>query len=407
MSAATPTSPGRTADLLREEMVATLMEKGVACSPEIIAALRAVPRHLVDGVDTERVYDPFRAAVTKRGADGVSLSSVSAAHVQVMQLEQAQVRPGQRVLEIGSGGVNAAYLAELVGESGLVVTMDIDPDVTARAEAFLATTGHQQVVVVVVTGDAALGAPQAAPFDLILVTVETTDVPEAWWDQLAGDGRIVACLRWRGQSRTVALVRQDKDVLVAEDLAQCGFVPLQGIGEDRQRLVVLHDFPDQRVALRLDDDILVDVDALRRALVVEKTFRWTGVRLPKGGSYELLDLWLATVLDTVVMTGDPGAHEKGLIPSSSPIGWPVLVEGASMAYRTLRATDDPQQWELGVIAHGPGADELADRYADAVTRWDPQARPRLTVTRHPAPAVAGLAHRSVRRRTCTLTVSWS
>lgn len=405
MSAATPTSPGRTADLLREEMVATLVEKGVARSPEIIRALRTVPRHLVDGVGTERVYDPFRAAVTKRGADGVSLSSVSAAHVQVMQLEQAHVRPGQRVLEIGSGGVNAAYLAELVGKSGLVVTMDIDPDVTARADAFLAATGYPQVLVV--TGDAALGVPQAAPFDLILVTVETTDVPDAWWDHLTGDGKIVACLRWRGQSRTVALVRQDKDVLVAEDLAQCGFVPLQGIGENRQRLVVLHDVSDQRVALRLDDDIPVDVGALRRALVAEKTFRWTGVRLPKGQSYELLDLWLATVLDTVVMTGDPGAHEKGLIPSASPIGWPVLVEGASMAYRTLRATDDPQQWELGVIAHGPGAGDLADRYAGAVTSWDPQARPRLTVTRHTAPAIAGLAHRSVQRRTCTLTVSWS
>lgn len=405
MSAATPASPARTADQLRDEMVATLVEKGVARSPEIVRALRTVPRHLVDGVEAERVYDPFRAAVTKRGADGVSLSSVSAAHVQVMQLEQADVRPGQRVLEIGSGGVNAGYLAELIGESGLVVTIDIDPDVTARAERFLAKIGYPQVVVV--TGDAAFGAPQAARFDLILVTVETTDVPDAWWDQLADDGKIVACLRWRGQSRTVTLMRQQKDLLVADDLAQCGFVPIQGIGEDRQRLVVLHDVPDQRVALRLDEDAPVDADGLSRALVAEKTVRWTGVQLPKGASYELLDLWLATVLDTAMMTGDPGAHENGLIPSSSPIGWPVLVEGPNMAYRTLRATDDPQQWELGVIAHGHGASELAVRYAAAVTSWDPQARPRLTVTRHTAPAIGELAHRSVQRRACTLTVSWS
>ena len=405
MFAATPASPGRTVEMLREEMVATLVEKGVACSPEIIEALRTVPRHLIDGVDAERVYDPFRAAVTKRGADGVSLSSVSAAHVQVMQLEQAGVRAGHRVLEIGSGGVNAAYLAELVGESGLVVSMDIDPDVTARAQRFLAKTGHQQVVVV--TGDAAFGAPQSAPFDLILVTVETTDVPEAWWDQLAGDGKIVACVRWRGQSRTVTLARQDKDLLVADDLAQCGFVPMQGLGEDRQRLVVLHDVPDQRVALRLDEDTPLDVDALSRALVAEKTFRWTGVRLPKGESYELLDLWLATVLDTAVMTGDPGAQESGLIPSPSPIGWPVLVAGPNLAYRTLRATDDPQLWELGVIGHGPGAGDLADRYTAAITSWDPRARPRLTVTRHTPPAVPGLTRRSVHRRTSTFTISWS
>lgn len=197
--------------------------------------------------------------MTKRGADGVNLSSVSAAQVQAMQLEQAEVCPGQRVLEIGSGGVNAAYLAELVAGSGLVVSLDIDPEVSAGARRFLARTGYEQVVVL--TGDAALGVPESAPFDLILVTVETTDVPAAWWDQLTGDGRIVAPVRWRGQSRTVALRRQNQDLLVADDLSPCGFVPMQGIDENRERVVVLHDVPNQRVVLRLDDDSSVDAPA--------------------------------------------------------------------------------------------------------------------------------------------------
>jgi protein-L-isoaspartate O-methyltransferase len=78
-----------------------------------------------------------------------------------------------------------------------------------------------------VTGDAAFGVPELAPFDLILVTVETTDVPVAWWDQLGIDGKIVAPVR---------------------------FVPMQGVGEERERLVLLHDVAEQRVALRLDDD---------------------------------------------------------------------------------------------------------------------------------------------------------
>ena len=54
--------------------------------------------------------------------------------------------------------MNAAYLAELVGVSDLVVTMDIDAEVTARATAFLAQTGYQQVEVI--TADAALSAPR-------------------------------------------------------------------------------------------------------------------------------------------------------------------------------------------------------------------------------------------------------
>lgn len=133
------------------------------------------------------MYDPYKAAVTKRNAAGISLSSVSAPWVQAYQLEQAQVRAGQRVLEVGSGGVNAAYLAELVGPDGLVLTIDIDGDVTARARQYLAATGYNQVQVV--TADAAYGAARFAPFDLILVTVEITDIPQAWWDQLTESGR--------------------------------------------------------------------------------------------------------------------------------------------------------------------------------------------------------------------------
>lgn len=406
MSPAPPTSPARSADELREAMVAMLVEKDVARSPGIVAALRAVPRHLFDGVSAEVVYDPFQVALKKRGADGVTLSTMSAAHIQAIQLEQAQVRPGGRVLEIGSGGVNAAYLAELVGPSGLVVTMDIDEEVTARASRFLTDAGYRQVQVI--TGDAGHGAPGFAPFDTILVTVETTDVPDAWWDQLSPDGSIVAPIRWRGQRRTVALRRRSDDELMADDIAQAGFVPMQGLGEARETLHVLHDVPGQQVALRVDGSLSLDVHGLSTALLGEKAYRWTGVELHQTHWYASLDLWLATVLeDVVMMTGDPGAHEAGLIPRPSPIGWPVLISGSGMAYRTLRPVgEDQQQWEIGVIGHGPDATALAERYADAVSTWNPQTGPRLSVARGRRPVLTGVAQRSVERPTSTFTISW-
>lgn len=407
MLGSTSTSPDRLAAQLREEMVETLVEKGVVRSPEIIKALRAVPRHLFLGVDLEQAYDPFQVTLKKKGPDGVTLSTMSASHIQAIQLEQAQVRAGDRVLEIGSGGVNAAYLAELAGPSGLVVTMDIDEEVTARATQFLSGVGYPQVEVL--TGDAGLGAPQFAPFDRIVVTVETTDIPDTWWDQLSSDGTIVAPVRWRGQRRTVALTRTGAGVLVADDLAQAGFVPMQGLGEERETLVVLHESDGQRVAVRVDGNLAVDVDGLSRALLGEKTSRWTGVQLPHTQWYASLDLWLATVLDDIVMmTGDRGAYEAGLIPKPSPIGWPVLIEGASMAYRTLRPIDeDQQQWEIGVIGHGPAGDAVADRYAAAITAWDLMARSRLTVARQAPPAITDLRQRSVRRAASTFTISWS
>ncbi|GLY33441.1 methyltransferase, FxLD system [Kineosporia sp. NBRC 101731] len=401
-----PAPSSRPADELREDMVTVLREKGVVRSPEIIGALRVVPRHLVQGVDTAVMYDPFKAAVTKRDADGGSLSSVSAPHIQAYQLEQAQVRPGQRVLEIGSGGVNAAYLAELVGPDGLVVTIDIDEDVTARARQFLTATGYDQVQVV--TGDAAFGVAQFAPFDLILATVETTDIPQAWWEQLSQAGRIVAPIRWRGQRRTVTLVRRGENMMVAEDIAQAGFVAMQGAGEHREQPAVLHDVPGQRVALRLDDGMQVNVEALRKSFLGEQAIRWAGAMLRGQKSYALLDLWLVTVLDVAVLTGDSGAHEAGLIPAPSPIGigWPALVEGSTMAYRTQRATDVADEWEIGIIAHGPAGQDLSERYAAAIAAWDPQARPSLIVTRHQQPDVPQCTHRSVRRPTSTFTISW-
>jgi protein-L-isoaspartate(D-aspartate) O-methyltransferase len=413
MSAATPASPVRSADELREEMVTTLVEKNAVRSPEIIRALRAVPRHLVEGpagrVDVERVYDAFNVTLKKTGSDGVSISSVSAPQIQAYQLEQAQVRPGQRVLEVGSGGVNAAYLAELVGPDGLVVTMDIDEEITARATKFLTATGYPQVKVI--TGDAGFGAASYGPFDLILVTVEITDIPQAWWQQLSDNGRLVAPIRWRGQRRSVALARQGPDIMVADDIAQAGFVPMQGDGEYRERSAVLHEAPGQRVALRLDDGMSVDAQALAHSLRGEPAHRWTGVMVPDKRSYTLVDLWLSTVLDVAVLTGDAGAHEAGLIPRPSPagIGWPTLVEGSSMAYRTLRATDTEDRWELGIIAHGPAGADLSERYAAALLAWDPKARPRLTVTRHhdQLPAPLETVHRSVRRNTSTFTISWA
>ncbi len=391
---------------LRENMIALLVERGSARSPEVIEALRAVPRHLVGGVDVGDMYDPFKAAVTKRDADGVGLSSVSAPRVQAYQLEQAQVRPGQRVLEVGSGGVNAAYLAELAGPDGLVATIDIDGDVTARARQFLADTGYDQVQVI--TADAAFGVAQFAPFDLILVTVEITDIPQAWWDQLSDTGRIVAPIRWRGQRRIVTLDRHGPDVMIADKIEQAGFVAMQGASAHRELSGVLHDAPDQRVSLRLDDGMQVDAAALSRSLAEKSICRWTDVMLPQAGRFELVDLWLATVLDVAVLTGDLGAHEAGLIPKPSPIGigWPTLVQGESMAYRIVRDTGAEQEQEIGIVAHGPAGPELTERYATALGAWDPQTHPRLTVTRQTPPTPPDGIHRSVRRPTSTFTISW-
>ncbi|MGH8882231.1 MAG: rRNA adenine N-6-methyltransferase family protein, partial [Stackebrandtia sp.] len=102
------------------------------------AAFRTVSRHLfLPGVDLRTAY-AHQVVVTKRADDGSALSSASHPNLVVAMLEQLDVRPGQRVLEIGTAtGINAALLAELVGPTGKVVTIEIDDDLTAGAHAAL------------------------------------------------------------------------------------------------------------------------------------------------------------------------------------------------------------------------------------------------------------------------------
>lgn len=82
--------------------------------------------------------------ITKRDEHGIPISSVSASQIQAMMLEQARLRPGMRVLEMGSGGYNSALIAELVGDEGEVVTVDIDADVVGRARACRVAAGYQR-----------------------------------------------------------------------------------------------------------------------------------------------------------------------------------------------------------------------------------------------------------------------
>ncbi|WP_216628580.1 methyltransferase domain-containing protein [Actinopolyspora erythraea] len=188
---------GARPEALRAAMVEELRQLGSVRSDPVERAFRVAPRHLFSPeAPLMEAYGVNRSVVVKRDDDGTALSTVSAPSMQADMLEQAEVRPGMRVLEIGSGGVNAAMLAELVGSEGHVTTVDIDADVTERARRGLAESGYDQVRVV--RADAEHGVADQAPYHRILVTVGVWDIPPAWLDQLADRGRLIVPLRLRG-----------------------------------------------------------------------------------------------------------------------------------------------------------------------------------------------------------------
>jgi protein-L-isoaspartate(D-aspartate) O-methyltransferase len=218
------------ADEVRAAMTDRLVASGWISGPEVQAAFRTVPRHLFvpAGTPLQTAYDVGQSVVTKVGAGGASMSTVSAPWLQGRMIIQAGIAPGMRVLEVGSGGYNAALLAHVVGESGRVVTVDIDPEVTARASAGLDAAGYGDRVVVV-TADAEHGVPAHANYDAVVVTVGAWDIAPAWLEQLAPDGVLVVPLRMNTFTRSLAF-RRSGEHWASTSAQLCGFVPMQGLG---------------------------------------------------------------------------------------------------------------------------------------------------------------------------------
>jgi protein-L-isoaspartate(D-aspartate) O-methyltransferase len=111
---------------LPQALVDELKNKGAIRTTPVETAFRAVPRHLfVPGVALDEVYRD-QSIPTKR-LDGAIVSSSSQPAIMAVMLEQLALEPGHHVLEIGAGaGYNAALMAHIVGETGQVVTVDID-----------------------------------------------------------------------------------------------------------------------------------------------------------------------------------------------------------------------------------------------------------------------------------------
>jgi protein-L-isoaspartate(D-aspartate) O-methyltransferase len=171
---------------LRADLVALLAERGSVSDSRVAAALGQVPRHVF--VPAAELADAYAdQAIVTHHRDGVPTSSASQPAMVAAMLEQLRPPPGGSILEIGAGtGYNAALLSELVGPSGRVVTVDIDPEVADEARGHLSEAGVTNVVVI--CGDGALGEADGAPYDGIIVTAGVADLAPAWMAQLRPGG---------------------------------------------------------------------------------------------------------------------------------------------------------------------------------------------------------------------------
>jgi protein-L-isoaspartate(D-aspartate) O-methyltransferase len=211
-----------------------LKAEGAIRSPAVERAFRTVPRHRqletffhrpLDAANFTAVHhDPARprpedlkliysdtalgTRMVERFGAGLPASSTSQPSLVADMLELLELTPGVCVLEIGAGtGYNAALLAELVGDQGLVITVDVAEDVVAQTRRRLAGAGYPGITVL--RRDGFDGVPERAPFDRIVATVGCADVSRHWAGQLAEDGRLLVPLRHAGGHPLLLLRRED------------------------------------------------------------------------------------------------------------------------------------------------------------------------------------------------------
>ncbi|MFD1946835.1 protein-L-isoaspartate O-methyltransferase [Nocardioides aestuarii] len=109
----------------------------------------------------------------------------------VAMLRLLAVRPGHHVLDVGAGsGWTTALLAHLVGPTGSVVGVELEPELVAFGSANLAAT-EQPWARIVEASEGELGRPAEAPYDRVLVSAMPPSLPGDLVDQLADDGVMV------------------------------------------------------------------------------------------------------------------------------------------------------------------------------------------------------------------------
>ena len=214
-------------DKERERLVWKLEKEGILKTREIINAFLKVPRELFvwPGMEDQAYWDtPLPLGDTGQ--------TISAPHMVAIMLEELRVKPGMKVLEIGTGsGYNAALIAELVGQEGEVVSIERVKELVEFAKNNLKRAGYASIVKVV-HGDGTLGYPPRSTepiYDRIIVTAAAPRAPRYLILQLKENGILLAPIGPRSYQELTRITKKGGQIY-EEKLGGCIFVPL--IGED-------------------------------------------------------------------------------------------------------------------------------------------------------------------------------
>ena len=219
---------------LRKQMVRRYKRAGYIKSDAMESAVLMVPREeFMDPSHVEYAYvdQPFPIP-------GDGGQTISAPYMYPIFYEPLGLREGEKLLEIGAGsGYGAALARELVGPTGLVVSIEINANTYRFAVQNLERTGYGDVKLIL--GDGSLGHAEDAPYDAICVTAACPEIPNPLLDQLKAPGRLMAPVgdsySFFGQD-LVLLLKDGEGRLRRSTLMKVSYVPLTGeYGWSRRR----------------------------------------------------------------------------------------------------------------------------------------------------------------------------
>ena len=210
----------------RDRMVRDDIAAGGVTDLRVLESMRATPRHEFLPA-SQRPFAYFDMALPIGESQ-----TISGPFVVASMTASLEPKPGDRVLEIGTGsGYQAAVLAPLVKT---VYSIEIKEPLAVKAARTLKRLGYTNVITR--TGDGFQGWPEHAPFDGIIVTCSPEDVPQPLLDQLAEGGRMMIPVGERFDQKLVRITKR-AGALVRETLEPTLFVPMTGTAEASRRVL--------------------------------------------------------------------------------------------------------------------------------------------------------------------------
>jgi protein-L-isoaspartate(D-aspartate) O-methyltransferase len=204
-------------DARRERLVAILKAQGIS-DPKVLQAFRDVPRHrfVPEGL-VEFAYEDRPLPI----GEG---QTISQPYIVAWMTQAAQLKPEQKVLEVGTGSGYAAAIASRIAAE--VFSIERHAELAESARARLGEVGYDNVHVL--QGDGTRGWAEHAPYDAILVAAGGPVVPPALLEQLAPDGALVMPLGPVDAQILVRIRRAPDGTLQFDELGDVRFVPLIG-----------------------------------------------------------------------------------------------------------------------------------------------------------------------------------